>query len=443
MHDIPRIVIAGTHSGCGKTTVARGLMQAFRKRGVCVQPFKVGPDFIDPSHHTAITGRISRNLDPFMMGEEGVKRTFLKASEGADIAIVEGVMGMFDGLDGGDIASTAHVMRIIRAPAILVVDVRGMSRSAHAVVSGFSSYSRDLDIRGVIFNRVGSPRHRAMIERESSLPVFGFIPRDTRLAVASRHLGLMMAFELTENTSPLDLVGESCDTGAIMRIAESAPPLAGESFSQECPRDSIRIGVAEDPAFCFYYQDNLDALRSAGAELVPFSPCREPLPDADAYYFGGGYPELHSRALSLSPCRAMLKTAADSGVPVFGECGGLLYLAESIVVEGCEFPMAGILPGNAEMTGKIQALGYSEGTFVSGPRLSIPGTSIRGHEFHYSTFHAAPDARFSVRLTRGKGIAAGQDGLYSHETIGVYTHSYFTGRFAEAVVDAALRYKKS
>jgi cobyrinic acid a,c-diamide synthase len=228
-----------------------------------------------------------------------------------------------------------------------------------------------------------------------------------------------------------------------MRIAESAPPLAGESFSQECPRDSIRIGVAEDPAFCFYYQDNLDALRSAGAELVPFSPCREPLPDADAYYFGGGYPELHSRALSLSPCRAMLKTAADSGVPVFGECGGLLYLAESIVVEGCEFPMAGILPGNAEMTGKIQALGYSEGTFVSGPRLSIPGTSIRGHEFHYSTFHAAPDARFSVRLTRGKGIAAGQDGLYSHETIGVYTHSYFTGRFAEAVVDAALRYKKS
>ena len=443
MHDIPRIVIAGTHSGCGKTTVARGLMQAFRERGLCVQPFKVGPDFIDPSHHTAITGRISRNLDPFMMGEGGVKRTFLRASEGADIAIVEGVMGMFDGLDGGDIASTAHVMRIIEAPAILVVDVKGMSRSAHAVVSGFSSYSRDLNIKGVIFNRVGSPRHRAMIERESSFPVFGFIPRDTRLAVDSRHLGLMMAFELTETTSPLDLVGESCDIGAIMRVAESAPHLAGVSFLQECPKDRIRIGIAQDPAFCFYYQDNLDALRSAGAELVPFSPCRELLPEADAYYFGGGYPELHARALSSSPCRAMLKTAADSGVPVFGECGGLLYLSESIVVDGCEFPMTGILPGNAEMTGTIQALGYSEGTFVNGPRLSVPGTPIRGHEFHYSTFDTAPDARFSVQLIRGKGIAEGQDGLYSHETIGIYTHSYFTGRFAEAVVDAALRYKKS
>ena len=230
VHDIPRIVIAGTHSGCGKTTVARGLMRAFRNKGYCVQPFKVGPDFIDPSHHTAITGRISRNLDPFMMGEEGVKRTFLEASKGADIAIIEGVMGMYDGLDGSDAASTAHVMRIIRAPAILVVDVRGMSRSAHAVITGFRAFDRDLDIRGVIFNRVGSPRHRAMIERDPSLPAFGFIPRDTRLALESRHLGLKMAFEVTDELHGLDLVGDTCDIEAITRAAKSAPTLTGDTF---------------------------------------------------------------------------------------------------------------------------------------------------------------------------------------------------------------------
>lgn len=443
MYEIPRIVIAGTHSGCGKTTVARGLMQAFRKKGYCVQPFKVGPDFIDPTHHTAITGRISRNLDPFMMGEEGVKRTFLRASEGADIAIIEGVMGMYDGLDGGDMASTAHVMRILQAPASLVVDARGMSRSAHAVITGFRLFDESLDIRGVIFNRVGSLRHRAMLEQDPSLPAFGFIPRDDCLALESRHLGLKMAFEVTDEISCLDLVGDSCDSEAILRAATSAPPLTGEPECADCPEERVRIGVAQDAAFCFYYQDNLDALRSAGAVLIPFSPCTDPLPAADAYYFGGGYPELHARALSSSPCLPMIRAAADRGVPIYGECGGLLYLAESVHVEGREFKMAGILPGNAEMTGRIQALGYSEGVCTGGPRISVPGMPIRGHEFHYSTFDPSPDARYSIRLSRGRGIVNGHDGLYSHETVGVYTHSYFQDRFAAAVVDAAFRCRKS
>jgi cobyrinic acid a,c-diamide synthase len=442
VHDIPRIVVAGTHSGCGKTTVARGLMRAFRNRGWNVQPFKVGPDFIDPSHHTAITGRISRNLDPFMMGEDGVLRTFLKASKGADIAIIEGVMGMYDGLDGSDAASTAHVMRITRTPAILVVDVRGMSRSAHAVVTGFCSFDRDLDIRGVIFNRVGSPRHHAMIERDPSLPAFGFIPRDTSLTMESRHLGLKMAFEVHEEFPSLDLVGNCCDMEAIIGAAKSAPTLKGEVLPDEWKEERVRIGIAQDAAFCFYYQDNLDALRSAGAVLVPFSSFKDPLPEADAYYFGGGYPELHARALSSSPCRNSLRIAADRGVPIFGECGGLLYLGESVVVDDHEFPMAGILPGSAEMTGRIQALGYSEGIFTDGPLLAVPGQPIRGHEFHYSVFNTAPDARFSIRLNRGKGIIDGQDGLYARETVGVYTHSYFSARFAAAMVDAALRCKK-
>lgn len=440
---IPRIVIAGTHSGCGKTTVARGLMQCLRKRGLIVQPFKVGPDFIDPTYHSSITGRISHNLDPFMMGEDGVRGTFLRACKGADIAIIEGVMGLYDGLDGTDDASTAHVMRILKAPALLVVDVRGMSRSAHALIGGFRSFDRTLDMRGVIFNRLGSPRHRAMIERNLTVPAYGWIPRDPCLTVESRHLGLKMAFELEEEPRSLDLVGSSCDMEGLLSVASSAPPLPPAIHQKRSPSAKVRIGIASDAAFCFYYQDNLDALHAAGADLVMFSPIRDPLPEADAYYFGGGYPELYAPALAASPCRSMLMGAAENGIPVYGECGGLLYLSEYLLVEGGEYPMAGILPARAEMTSQIQALGYSDGTFSGGPRMSVPGSQVRGHEFHYSTIDPERDARFCVRLTRGKGIVDGNDGLFCNETIGVYTHSYFSGRFVAAFVDAAARCRKS
>lgn len=443
MHTIPRIVIAGTHSGCGKTTVARGLMQAFRKRGLIVQPFKVGPDFIDPSHHTAICGRPSRNLDPFMMGEPGVLAAFCTASAGADIAVIEGVMGMYDGLDGTDAASTAHVMRILGAPGVLVADVRGMSRSAHALVAGFSGFDPTVSLAGVIFNRVGSPRHRAMIEDHLAVPALGWIPRDPSLEVESRHLGLRMAFEIDAATTGLDLAGESCDLDGIMGAARSAPPCCLPVSPRPVVSPDVRIGIARDAAFCFYYQDNLDRLREAGAMLVPFSPCSGPLPEADAYYFGGGYPELHARTLADSPCRQMLKRAADAGVPVYGECGGLLYLSGSVVVDGQEFPMAGILPGNACMTSGIQALGYTAGTWSGGPRIAVPGSSQRGHEFHYSAYEPARDARFAITLSRGKGIDSGRDGLFVHEAVGSYTHAYFSPRFAEAFVDAARRQQRT
>jgi cobyrinic acid a,c-diamide synthase len=437
LQSIPRIVIAGTHSGCGKTTVARGLMQALRKRGLIVQPFKVGPDFIDPSHHTAICGRISRNLDPFMMGEEGVRDSFCTATEGADIAVIEGVMGMYDGLDGTDTASTAHVMRILGAKGVLVVDVRGMSRSAHALVAGFSGFDPAVALAGVIFNRVGSPRHRAMIEDHLAAPALGWIPRDPSLAVESRHLGLQMAFEIDPATPGLELVGESCDLEGILGAARSAPSCCIPALPRPgCPPE-VRIGVAQDAAFCFYYPDNLDLLRAAGATLVPFSPCADPLPDADAYYFGGGYPELHARALADSPCRLMLRRAADAGVPVYGECGGLLYLSGSVTVDEREFPMAGILPGTACMTGGIQALGYTAGTWSDGPRIAVRGSTQRGHEFHYSAYDTDRDARFAVTLSRGRGIDGGRDGLFVHEAVGSYTHSYFSRRFAAAFVDAA------
>ena len=439
--NIPRIVIAGTHSGCGKTTVSRGLMQALRRKGLVVQPFKVGPDFIDPTHHTAICSRISRNLDPFMMGETGVMSTFHAASAGADIAVIEGVMGMYDGLDGTGIASTAHVMRILKSPALLVIDVNGMSRSAHALIQGYRNYEKDIDLAGVIFNQVGSSRHKDIIEEGLSTRALGFIPRIPGLGVDSRHLGLKMAFEIEEDSLPGTVVLEHCDVDGVLDIARSAPDLPPQDPPAPCLPSSVTIAVARDEAFCFYYQDNLESLEAAGAALVYFSPMRDPLPDADGYYFGGGYPELHAAALQRAPCRQGLKAAAEQEKPVFAECGGLMYLCESMTVGEVEFDMAGVLPGTAHMTQGIQALSYSEGKWKKGLAMAVPGLPILGHEFHYSYIDPDRDARFAITLTRGKGILDGKDGLCVHESVGTYTHSYFSTAFADSLIAAALNRK--
>jgi len=377
-----------------------------------------------------------------MMGEDGVRETFVNASAGADIAIIEGVMGMFDGLDGSGVSSTAHVMRILDSPALLVVDVRGMSRSAHAIVAGFYGFEPDMTIGGVIFNRVGSDRHRKLIEKELSVRGLGFIPRNPCLEVESRYLGLRMGFEVREDPLPGTIVRESCDLDGIRGIAGSAPPIpVQESVLFAEPR-KVRIGVARDEAFCFYYQDNLDKLAKSGAELVFFSPLRDSLPEADGYYFGGGYPELHAAALESASCRHDLRIVADQGVPIFGECGGMMFLCNTITVDGKDFQMAGILPANTRMTTGIHALGYSAGVWTGGHGLSKPGLPILGHEFHYSYLEISNDARFSILLSRGRGISKGRDGLYSHETVGTYTHSYFTREFAGSFVGAALNWAK-
>ncbi|MBP1929847.1 cobyrinic acid a,c-diamide synthase [Methanolinea mesophila] len=444
---IPRIVIAGTHSGCGKTTIARGLMQVLVERGLSVQPFKVGPDFIDPGFHTAICGRVSRNLDPFMMGENGVRKTFARACAGADIAVIEGVMGMFDGLDGTGFASTAQVMALLSAPGALVVDVKGMSRSAHALVRGYFSYDPGIILGGVIFNRVGSPRHRLLIEAGLETTALGFVRRDRRADLESRHLGLKMAHEVTDHTGVGALVREGCDLDRILALAGSAPPVPGGNRIRYPggmkKGERIRIGVARDEAFCFYYQDNLDCLAAAGADLIFFSPIRDPLPEVDAVYLGGGYPELHAGALSCAPCTREIRTRAADGLPVYAECGGLLYLCEELVAgPGTSHRMTGILPAAAEMTEGIQGLGYTEGTWT-GAGFIPAGLPVKGHEFHYSRIHPSPDARFSIRLTRGRGIFGCLDGLYEHRSVGNYTHSYFSSEFAHSLILAAEDFRRS
>jgi cobyrinic acid a,c-diamide synthase len=326
---MPAILIAGTHSGVGKTTVAMALMAAFARR-CAVAPFKVGPDYIDPSHHTAICGRASRNLDMFMMGEERVRETFAKAATGTDICVIEGAMGLYDGMGSGDTASAAHVARVLDLPVILVVDVKGISRSAAAIVKGYCDFDKRINVAGVILNKVGSPRHgdmvRTAIRQELSVPVVGEIPKSSRIELPSRHLGLYMAHEgyrMDYVAELASLAEDHLDMPAIWDIAQqtrdagyaavngggdggsssSSISSVGDADGDDTgdgvapTRHEITIGVARDPAFCFYYRDLIDSLKRA-ANIIFWSPLADDLPEADGFYFGGGYPELYVRELS-------------------------------------------------------------------------------------------------------------------------------------------------
>ena len=441
---IPRIIVAGTESGCGKTTVASGLVSALRARGLVVQAFKVGPDFIDPSHHRVSSGRPARNLDPFMMGEEGVIDTFVRGSVGADIAIIEGVMGLFDGVDGDDFSSTAHVARILDAPVILVVQVRGMSRSVHAMVHGFASFDPFVRVEGFICTMGGSERHEQMVRCGAQLPCYGWIPRRTDLFVDSRHLGLVMAAEDNRMQQYGAVIEECCDINALIECAKQTRTLSALPLAlAEDTRQKVRIAVALDGAFCFYYEDNFDMLRNSGAELAFFSPMTDSLPEADAYYFGGGYPELHLDTLTNAPCISALQSSAESGKIILGECGGLMWLSESITNDEKTVPVAGLLPASCEMEKRFVALGHVKGE-VTGGSLFPRGSTILGHEFHYSKTTIDPgfDARFAYTLSRGKGICDGKDGLYIDNVMGCYTHMYLTPTLAQALIRSIEQSKK-
>jgi cobyrinic acid a,c-diamide synthase len=417
-------------------------MSALVSEGLSVQPFKVGPDFIDPTHHTAICGRISRNLDPYMMGEEGILETFINACEGADIAVIEGVMGLYDGIDGTMEGSTAHVAHILGSPVLLAMDVRGMSGSANAILHGFTSFNDKVKIKGAIFNKVGSERHRMMIERSMKVPAVGWIPKEPTLEKKSRHLGLYMAHETRPVPESSEIIKKYCDLDLIKSIAGSASSLT-MPVNNEChASEKVVIGVALDNAFCFYYRNNLQRLESAGAKLAFFSPMRDRLPDVDGIYIGGGYPELYLKELSSSICKDDIRSSVYSGIPVLAECGGLMYLCESITSEK-EHSMAGIFPARAYMSEKIQALGYVNAEYLYNSPIFDPGTRVRGHEFHYSRVEPMTEARFSIKLSRGKGISGGMDGIFEHATIGTYTHAYFTRDMAKNFVNAAWLYNKS
>ncbi len=409
-----------------------------------VQPFKVGPDFIDPGHHTRICQRASRNLDSYIMGKKGVLETFIRTSEGADFCVIEGVMGLFDGVDDTEIASTAHVSKILDVPVLLVIDARGVSRSIAAMVKGFSEFD-NVNIQGIILNNTGSERHVKLIRDSLAsagirIPVVGALPRSRELSIPSRHLGLHMAGETALDTKPLsELIEKHIEIESIKNIAGTFKAPVMELEEKEGSFNA-RIGIARDSAFCFYYQDSFDALKRLGADLVFFSPISDDLPQVDGVYLGGGYPELYAEELQSSTTRGQIKKAAYDGMPIYGECGALLYLSETLETDRT-YSMAGILGAGSRMTDRLQALGYTEAEVVSDSPLAKKGKVIRGHEFHYSITECDKDSRLVYKMRRGKGIDKGRDGLVEHNTMASYMHTHPAAAPFDEFLRLCTRYK--
>jgi cobyrinic acid a,c-diamide synthase len=402
------IVVAGPHSGVGKTTVATGLMAALARRGLRVQGFKVGPDYIDPTYHTLACGRPSRNLDRWLTDADGLAELFGRAAARADVCVVEGVMGLFDGrLGPTEQASTAEVAKLLGAPVVLVLDAARMARSAAALAWGFARFDPALRVAGVILNNLGSERHRAAVapsvEQEAGLPVLGALRRDPALQLPERHLGLVPATEGALVDSFLDAVTaaveQGCDLPRILRLAETAAqparPGAPSLFPPAPQPPRARLALARDRAFSFYYQDSLDLLEAWGMELVPFSPLAdEALPDCDGVYLGGGFPELSAADLAANaPMLASVRQAAARGLPVYAECGGLMYLGRALRdPEGREHAMVGLAPFVTSMGAPRVTVGYRElRARADGPILRR-GERVPGHEFHWSMLHSGADA---------------------------------------------------
>ena len=428
------LLIAAPASGCGKTTVTLGLLAALRRRGLEVAPFKVGPDYIDPGHHAAVCGRTSRNLDGWMCGEAGVRTSFAAGCQGADAAVIEGVMGLFDGAAGeSDEGSSAEIARWLDAAIVLVVDARSQARSIAAVVKGFDEFDPRLRFAGVVLNRVGSERHeellRAALASVPGLPpLLGCLTREARVALPERHLGLVTAGEREPDYAPLaDLIEAQLD---LNRLLASAQALAldsrgkGQAPPLEARTPVVRIGVARDRAFCFCYPENLELLARAGAELVFFSPLTDAeLPEGlDGLYLPGGYPELHADELAANrPLLEALRRQATAGLPIYAECGGLMLL--SAAIDGRA--MAGIFPARAQMLERRQALGYREVTLQHDGPLGLAGTVARGHEFHYSTLAMPPQVCRDYRLSRRGGVDLGAEGYRVGNVLGSYVHLHF------------------
>lgn len=435
------ILIAGTHSGVGKTTVSMGIMAALSKRNLRVQPYKVGPDYIDPTHHTAICRRPSRNLDTYMMDEEYIRRSIEHSSDDADISVIEGVMGLYDGVDSTEISSSAHVAKVIDAPVILVVNVHGMSRSVGAILKGYSEYDRDVNVAGVVLNKVGSQRHAQMITDAlpPEIPVVGALPKNKDVSVPSRHLGLHMASEKDHNLDELaEFIEENIDLDAVISLArEPVKPVSSVKPISNFEPD-VTIGVGMDSAFCFYYEDMFDCFRQCGAEIKFFSPIQGELPDVDGIYLGGGYPELYIEELEKSRTTHELKNLAADGMPIYGECGGMQYLCNSYEIDDIEYKMADLFPANTRMTDKLKALGHTK---AEASNEFIKGTLL-GHEFHYSTTECSRDAKLEYEMVRGKGIEDGKDGLTEYNSIASYMHAHPATFPVDKFVEKCREYSK-
>ncbi len=455
---IPRVVIAATGSGVGKTTATVALMGALRARGLKVAPFKCGPDYLDPTYHERAAGVRSHNLDGWMMNRDAVLATFARASADADIAVIEGMMGLFDSATPtGDEGSTAQLAKWLDAPVLLVTDASGVARTIAAVAAGFARFDPAVRVAGMICNRVGGRGHLDLLRAaEPDVLIVGGFPASADLAFPERHLGLLMADESNVPQRLLDgwsrLAAEWLDLDAILAIARSAPTLDLGRASDLKQVDSnsrprCRIGVAYDAAFHFYYEDNLNRLRSLGAEVVNFSPIHDrELPQVDGLYFGGGYPEAYARELSSNTAMAAaIRSFVLRGGLIYAECGGLMYLTDAIrMLDGARWPMAAIIPGVAAMSDRLQAIGYVEVETRADSILGPTHTRFRGHQFRHSTLEGADkvdriDRIYNVAPRWGGAPFA--EGYRVGNVLASYVHAHWASNpaVAEALIDSCLR----
>jgi cobyrinic acid a,c-diamide synthase len=440
------LLIAGTASGVGKTTVALAIMAGLRRRGLAVQPFKCGPDFLDTGHHTRICGRTARNLDTWMLSVEANRRVLRNAHD-ADVVVAEGMMGLFDGKNGStEIGSSAEIAKLLRLPVVLVVDAAKSARSVAAVLLGFEMFDAKLRLAGVILNRVAGERHyemlREAIKSSCTTKILGWLPVEPAIAIPERHLGLHGAAELAAGSQEAGvdafaaLAAKHLDLDGLLtlecglEIAEVEPTRVVASAASV-----VRVGVPSDHAFSFYYKDNLDLLREQGAEIVWFSPMTDAsLPsDLDALYLGGGYPELHAEQLSSN--RQMLeevRTFAASGRPVYAECGGMLYLSESLSVDGKSYAMAGVLPLSMQMTDRLIQFGYATVEFTEDCLLGRRGTVVRGHSFHHSRIVSQGDVARNYHVQYSMSGKDELEGFRRGNVLASYIHLHFRANPAVA-----------
>lgn len=478
---IPRVLIAGLRGGGGKTLVSLGLAAAWRKQGLRVAPFKKGPDYIDAAWLSMAAGRPCRNLDLFLMSPQTIVRSFVASAAEADVAVIEGNRGLFDGMDAQGTYSTAELAKLLECPVVLVVDCTKTTRTVAAQVLGCQRLDPDVAIRGVILNQTAGARHdsvlREAIEQDCGLPVLGAVARIPQQLFPERHLGLVPPQEHDHLARAIDqltrVAEQSLDLKALWDVAESGKgvrnllPKGPEGCSAQKVPDpfsallvhsaavaqtsdaaAVRIGVLRDAAFTFYYPENLEALARAGARVTEISPLRDAeLPDVDALYIGGGFPEM--LAVGLAENKTFLdslRRAIERGLPVYAECGGAVFLGEKLVIDEKECPMAGVLPVTFLFRAKMQGHGYAVlETVCDNPFYSV-GETLRGHEFHYTCIEpsTAGDLTFAFRVRRGHGFDGRHDGLCRHNVLASYTHVHALGveSWAPSIVRAAARFQK-
>jgi cobyrinic acid a,c-diamide synthase len=447
------VVVSAPQGRSGKTIVSLALCALLRKQGLAVQPFKKGPDYIDPSWLSGAAGRGCRNLDLFFMAEEAMPGYFRRACHGADVAVVEGAMGLYDGLESGW-GSTAHVARTLGLPVVLVVNTSRMTGSIAALVTGFQRFQPEVGVSAVVLNNVSGSRHerklKAAVERHCGIPVVGSVPRDPELEVKERHLGLIPFSEAERAESVVDcirsLVEPHLDVDGILSVArtfESASP--ARQPGTDGANAAAKIGVMLDRVFNFYYADNLEALGEAGAELVFIDSLADRLPRIDGLYIGGGFPEFFLPELEANAgLRKDIADAAEAGLPVYAECAGLMYLCRRIRWQGRCHEMVGAIPAEVEISRRPQGHGYAVAEVVAENPLFPVGTSVRGHEFHHSKLTAPTGLDFVYRMRRGRGVVGGMDGIVHKNVFAAYTHLHAAGAptWAPAFVSLAAAQRK-